>query len=189
MARFAGSVSRCYARACVCDSIPSSAHQVRSVQGAGAAPETVDDTLPNERAASTVGCRPRATAGSRGTPASQGPDPRHVQPTQVSGRGPAAHWASAARLRIGSNQAGSAGGPSRVRERSRTWTRSFSARFGIRLLQHLAARLRRAARRRPQHRGRPPQLHCRVLAPLTSNGSHAAFDIEGTHLRSRVQGM
>ena len=40
--------------------------------------------------------------------------------------------------------------------------RATAARLGIRLLQHVALRLRETARRRPPHRPEPAQLHRRV---------------------------
>ena len=78
-----------------------------------------------------------------------GPDPRHLQARQVPGRHPAPHRAPAARLRAGPHQAEGAGGPGPVQGQARQPRPPAPARLGVRLLQHVALRLREAARRRP----------------------------------------
>ena len=89
----------------------------------------------------------------------RGPDPRHLQARQVPGRDAAAHGAPAARLRAVAYKGEGAESPGHLQEQDREPGSPASARLGIRLLQHLALRLREAARRRPPYRREPAQLH------------------------------
>ena len=92
----------------------------------------------------------------------RGPDPRHLQARQVSGRDPAAHGAAPARLRSGSHEAEGVGRPREVPGQDRGPPGPASASLRFRVLQHVALRLREAARRRPPHRTEPAPLHRRV---------------------------
>ncbi len=100
-----------------------------------------------------------------------GPHPRHLQARQVPGRDPAPDRSASARLRARRHEGEDARDTSKAPRKGPPEPRAGSPHsFRLRLLQHLAVRLREAPRRRTTRRAEPAQLH-RRLQPQHARGT------------------